>query len=90
MEYYIGYIECKLHHNDRMEDIWIRRELGESLWFTLNQPWCTVVKKQRVPQALPADVYKRIDIYAEIEDSAWDSYFALAYPKLIKETVKTW
>ena len=32
MLFLVCYIECKQHHNSRMENIWIRRELGDAMY----------------------------------------------------------
>lgn len=90
MLFWICYIECKLHHNERMEDIWIRREVGDDLWYTMNQDWCNIVKRQKVPNSLPSDVFKGVDVYLEIEDSKRSSWFALAYPAVVKAKEKQW
>jgi hypothetical protein len=64
-----------------MEHIWIRRELGEDLYKTIesnNWEWKLLRSES---QTLPRDVYCRCDIYVEIPDSKQGTHFVLKYPK---------
>ena len=81
MKYYLGQCEYKWTHADTsMEQIWIRRELGEDLYKTIesnNWKW----KLQRSNStSLPDDIYCRCDIYIEIPDSKQATHFVLKYP----------
>jgi|TARA_B110000259_G_scaffold117237_1_gene133447 hypothetical protein len=70
-----------------MENIWIRRELGDAMYLLLNQPWCTIRKQRRDSTSLPADIYKRVDVYAEVEASR-STWFALSFPQAtVKEKI---
>jgi hypothetical protein len=40
MRYYVGSAEMKWSHKDRMEQIWIQRELGDKLFEEIQQDWC--------------------------------------------------
>ena len=87
MLFLVCYIECKRHHNSRMENIWIRRELGDAMYLLLNQPWCTIRKQRRDSMSLPADIYKRVDVYAEVEANK-STWFALCFPQAtVKEKI---
>ena len=88
MRYYVGTCEMKWSHVDRMEQIWIQRDLGDELYKEINQPWCKPVLLRSNSQTLPADIYKRVDIYVDIEDDRHATLFALRFSKVRKlETI---
>jgi hypothetical protein len=80
MRYYLGQCEYKwTHANTDMENIWIRRELGDDLYRTVeenNWEWRLLRSSST---SLPGDVYCRCDIYVEIDDSRHATLFALKY-----------
>ena len=80
MRYYLGMVECKTHHNERMENIWIRQTLGEEMYKDINQDWCKVILMRSNPVGLPEDIFKRIDIYVEIENPLRATWFSVKYP----------
>ena len=87
MKYYLGQCEYKWTHKDlRMEQIWIRRELGDELYKTVesnNWEW----KLQRSnSQTMPGDIYCRCDIYVDIDESRKATLFAIKYSEKL-ETV---
>jgi hypothetical protein len=81
MRYYLDSCEYKwTHAHTDMEHIWIRRELGEDLYKTIesnNWEWKLLRSES---QTLPRDVYCRCDIYVEIPDSKQGTHFVLKYP----------
>lgn len=80
MRFYVGMVECKKHHDERMESIWIRQKLGEEMYEDINQDWCKIILLRSNPFGLPADIYKRIDVYVEIENPLRATWFSVKYP----------
>ena len=80
MRYYLGQCEYKWTHADTdMEHIWIRRELGNDLYKTVesnNWKWRLLRSSST---SLPGDMYCRCDIYVDIDDSKNATLFALKY-----------
>ena len=80
MRYYLGQCEYKwTHANTDMEHIWVRRELGDDLYKTIesnNWKWCLLRSSST---SLPEDIYCRCDIYVDIDDSKNATLFALKY-----------
>ena len=85
MRYYVGTCEMKWSHKDRMEQIWIQRELGDELFKEIQQDWCKVVILRTDSQSLPSDTYKRCDIYVDIEDTPRATLFALQFSDKIRK-----
>ena len=85
MRFYIGSCEMKWSHKDRMEQIWIQRELGDKLFEEIQQDWCEVVIHRTNSQSLPGDTYKRCDIYVDIEDNPQATLFALKFSHKIRK-----
>jgi hypothetical protein len=70
-----------------MEQIWVRRELGEELYKTVeSNNWKWVLLRSN-SQTLPEDIYCRCDIYVEIPDTKQGTHFVLKYPsaKLVEK-----
>ena len=82
MRYYVGSVEMKWSHKDRMEQFWIQRELGDKLFEEIQ--WHTIVIIRSNSQTLPGDTYKRCDIYVDIEDKNRALLFALQFSKVRK------
>ena len=62
-----------------MEQLWIRRELGEDLYKTVeenNWEWKLLRSES---QTIPGDIYCRCDIYVVIPNSKQATLFALKY-----------
>ena len=82
MRYYLSSCDYKwTHANSNMEHLWIRRELGEELYKTIesnNWEWKLLRSDS---QTLPGDIYCRCDIYIDIPDSKKATLFALKYSK---------
>ena len=80
MRYYLGQCEYKWTHADTdMEHIWIRRELGDDLYKTIesnNWEWHLLRSSST---SLPGDMYCRCDIYVDIDDSKNATLFTLKY-----------
>ena len=85
MRFYIGSAEMKWSHKDRMEQIWIQRELGDKLFEEIQQDWCEVVIYRTNSQSLPGDTYKRCDVYVDIEDTPRATLFALQFSDKIRK-----
>jgi hypothetical protein len=62
---YVGSTEMKWSHEGRMEQIWIRKEIGEELFEEINQGPYTISVLRSKSKTLPDDIYKRVDIYVE-------------------------
>jgi hypothetical protein len=64
-----------------MEQIWVRRELGEELYKTVESngwEW-TLLRTQS--NTLPGDIYCRCDIYVDSHDDKLDTHFTLKFSK---------
>ena len=80
MRYYLGNCEYKwTHKNTQMEIIWVRREVGEDIFKTVeSNDWkWTFLRSES--QTMPGDLYCRCDIYVEIPDSKQATLFVLKY-----------
>lgn len=82
MRYYLGSCEYKwTHAHSDMEYLWIRRELGEELFKTIEVNSWNWVLLHSNSQSLPADIYCRCDIFIEIPNSKQATHFMLKYPQ---------
>ena len=82
MRYYLGTCEYKWSHSKTdMEQIWVRRELGDELFRTVeSNDWeWTLIRSNSTH--LPGDTYCRCDIYADSHDDKLDTQFVLKFPK---------
>ena len=90
MRYYLGQCEYKWTHADTdMEHIWIRQELGDELYKTVESN-CWGWKLLRTSStSLPGDIYCRCDIYVDTNDNKLDTHFVLKYPqaKLLEKII---
>ena len=84
MRFYVGTCEMKWTHEGDLEQLWIRRELGDELFKELQQDWCAVVLLRSNSQSLPGDIYKRVDIYVDVKDDKHATLFALKFTKARK------
>ena len=82
MRYYLGQCEYKWNHAHKpMEHIWIRRELGEELYKTVEtNNWEWHLLRSSSP-SLPGDIYCRCDIYVDTNNNKLDTHFVLKYPQ---------
>ena len=82
MRYYLAQCEYKWSHADtNMEHIWIRRELGEDLYTTIESngwEWCLL---RTSSTSLPGDIYCRCDIYVESNNDKLDTVFQIKFPQ---------
>lgn len=84
MRYYLGQCEYKWSHtaeqgNERMEQIWIRRELGEELYREINvEDYKLVLLRSN---GIVEDVYCRCDIYVDIDSADKALLFEIKYGK---------
>jgi len=80
MRYYLSSCEYKWTHAGLQEEqIWIRRELGDELYKTIESNRWEWKLQRSDSQTLPGDKYCRCDIYVEIPDSKQATLFALKY-----------
>jgi len=66
-----------------MENIWVRRELGDELFKQCNQDGFNLVMLHSNSQTLPSDMYCRCDIYVDVENSKQGTLFALKFQEAI-------
>ena len=71
----------KWTHQGRLENIWIRRELGDLLYKEINELGEIEILRSN-SQLLPGDTYKRCDIYVTIDDTPRATLFALKYSQV--------
>ena len=85
MRYYLGQCEYKWSHQDtRAELLWIRRELGDELFLTIEEnSWGWQLERSSATQ-LPGDVYCCCKIYVEVPDSKQATLFALKFSNIKK------
>ena len=80
MRYYLNSCEYKWKHADTpLELLWIRREVGDDLFKTVeenNWEW-TLLRSDS--QTLPSDIYCRCDIYVELPNEKQATLFALKF-----------
>lgn len=82
MRYYLGSCEYKWSHKGTQnEQLWVRRELGDDLFKTVEENNWTWVLLRSNSQTLPEDIYCRCDIYVDVDDSKHATHFALTYPR---------
>lgn len=64
-----------------MEIIWVRRELGEDIFKTVeSNDWkWTFLRSES--QTMPGDLYCRCDIYIDLPSSKEATLFVLKYPR---------
>lgn len=82
MRYYLGTCEYKWSHKDTAsEQLWVRREVGDDLFRTVesnNWSW-TLLRSNS--NTLPSDVYCRCDIFVDSNDDKLDTHFTLKFPR---------
>ena len=80
--YYIGSCEYKWSHADtRNEQLWIQREVGNSLYKTVeSNDWKWILLRSN-SQTLPGDIYCRCDIYVDLPNSIQATLFVIKYSK---------
>ena len=80
MRYYLAQCEYKWTHVDTdMETLWVRRELGDELYKTVETNGWDLQLLRTSSTSLPGDIYCRCDIYVEIPDSKQATYFILKF-----------
>ena len=84
MRYYLGQCEYKWSHtaeqgNERMEQIWIRRELGEELYREINQKDYNLVLYRS--NGVVPELYCRCDIFVDIHNEDQALLFEIKYGK---------
>lgn len=84
MRYYLGQCEYKWTHADSsMEQLWVRREVGDEIYQSVESNRWEWKLLRSTSQSLPEDIYCRCDIYVEIPDSKEGTCFVLKYPQAI-------
>jgi hypothetical protein len=82
MRYYLGQCEYKWTHTQTdLEKLWVRRELGEDLFCTVEENNWTWVLMRTKSNTLPDDIYCRTIIYADSNDNKLDTHFVLKFPQ---------
>ena len=83
MRYHLGQCEYKWSHkNTNLEQMWVRRELGEELYKTVEQNnWSWVLMRSQ-SNTLPDDVYCRCDIFVDSNNDKLDTHFVLKFPQV--------
>jgi len=77
---YLGQCEYKWTHADTdMEHIWIRRELGDELYKTVESNDWEWRLLRSSSTSLPGDIYCRCDVYVDLPDDAEATLFRLKY-----------
>jgi len=85
MRYYLGQCGYKwTHAHTQIEMLWIRRELGDELYKTIESNNWTWKLQHSKSQTLPSDIYCRCDIYVEVPDSKQATLFALKFSNVKK------
>ena len=84
MRYYLGQCEYKWSHtaeqgNERMEQLWIRRELGEELFKEINQQDYKLILHRS--NGVVPDVYCRCDIFVDIDNKDQALLFEIKHGK---------
>ena len=80
MRYYLGSCEYKWSHaRTDMEQLWIRREIGDELYKEIESNGWQWALLRSNSQSLPEDVYCRCDIYVDTDDSRAATLFALKH-----------
>ena len=75
---YINSVSMKHTHSGRLRDLWVRRELGESLY----KDCCTAGKLLYVESnstLLPSDTYKTVDVYLKFKCAKDKFWFQLKH-----------
>lgn len=83
MRYYLGQCEYKWSHAETdMEKIWVRRELGEELFKTVEaNNWSWVLMRSN-SMTLPSEIYCRTLVYVDTNDDKLDTHFTLKFPQV--------
>lgn len=88
MRYYLGQCEYKwTHAKTAMEQLWVRRELGDDLFKTVEENCWSWVLMRSNSMTLPGDIYCRTLVYVDSNDDKLDTHFVLKFPQVrpIKE-----
>ena len=66
-----------------MEQLWVRREVGEELFKTVESNGWEWTLLRSNSQTLPGDVYCRCDVYVDTDNSKKATLFPLQYERAI-------
>lgn len=81
MRYYIGSLDFKWSHvGTSMEEIWVRRELGDELYKQCNQDGFNLHYDHTDSLTLPNDMYCTCEVSVDVPDSNEGLLFQLQYP----------
>ena len=84
MRFFLTQCEYKWSHaHNRMETLWVRRELGDELSKYIVKQGYKLVLIRSKSQSLPEDLYCRCDIYVDIPNNKESTLFALKYSKAL-------
>lgn len=82
MRYFLGQCEYKWSHAEsNLEQLWIRRELGDDLYSTVEANGWEWVLLRTKSISLPGDTYCRTLVYAESNNDKQDTHFVLKFPQ---------
>lgn len=80
MRFFLSQCEYKWSHAKKsMENIWVRRELGEELSKYIAEQGYELTLIRSNSQTFPEDTYCRCDIYVDIPNGKQSTLFALKY-----------
>ena len=82
MRYFLGSCNYKwTHAKTDLEKLWVRREIGEELFKTVESNDWTWILLRSNSQTLPGDIYCRCDIFVDIADDKHATHFVLKFPR---------
>jgi len=88
MKYALGYIDCKVSYEKRMQLIWVRQKLGDELFKEINQDWCEIELVEELHPTLPDDLFKRVNIFVKVDQSYKQALlFPVKYGEFIERTI---
>ena len=80
MRFFLSQCEYKWTHAHKpMENLWVRRELGEELSKYIATKGYNLSLIRSNSQTMPEDIYCRCDIYVDVPDTAEGTHFKLKY-----------
>jgi hypothetical protein len=79
----------KWTHKDKLRDLWVQRQLGDELYTELQSDYVDLVYIEVPSWHMPNDMYKDVQVFAEIRDPKMSMWFKLKQPKP-KYNFSTW
>ena len=84
MKLFVGHIECKWTHNDRLELIYYRQKYGDELFRAINTAGEITQRRYNSP-TLPQDMYKRVDFFLTPDSSKAATMFMLRWAEQLEK-----